>query len=518
MRGSVKFEFWTTVCANAFMLIALATPALAQAQTGATVAGYVKALSPAVFVRKGPGPLVPAKVGEVLSPGSTVVTGAGGKVELLFADGTQVALGKESTFRIGDYRFEAADPRSGRADFGLVSGSMSVVTGAIHTRNPSALHVSAGTGVIGILSKDVTAFVVEVDPEDKQRPGWAAVTVGAISIQTPSGRISQIAADQFARWRDDVRATPALPLAAAPAVFQSMVMASRATVSETPLPVDVQSAAVQAGLMLNPASAQGARSGVTTTPLSGQLNMVVGNVLVRDPSGAQARARIGDSFGPGTTFITSDKSEVGLLFSEGHYAALGEKSVMRIADRQPDTAAVGPGSASLGLTAGRLSVVTWSGSGDGPGTLSVAVGNALVSILSKGVVAYVVEVDASTKDAGSAAVTAGSISVKTPAGPPIAVSSDKYTSWKPGEPPAPLQALSSAPSALQLAFADTILGAPGNAEVAAELASLPPTAAGPSAPPTTDSPQAPPSPAAPAPVILPPVSPGGGGGCTGSPC
>lgn len=512
MRGAIKVKLLTAANAVVLMLVQFALPSPVFAQTGTAAVGFVKALTPPVFIKKGAGPLVPAKVGDILASGTTVVTGAGGKADLLFADGQQVVLGKYSTFRIEDYRFDPANPGAGRANFGLVSGSMSVVTGAIHTQNPGGLRFSAGTGVISILSKDVTAFVVEADPEEKQRPGWAAVTVGAISIQTPSGKISQIAADQFARWRDESSLISAQPLAAAPAVIQALVMASRATVGETSLPVDVQTAAVQAAQMLNQSSGQGLPSNVITSALSGRLNMVTGDVQIRSASGVQSHARVGDTFGPGTTFMTASKGEVGLLFSEGHYVALAENSVLRIADRPADSPTDQPGSASLGLTAGRLSLVTWASFGERPAMLSVAVGNAMVSVLSKGVVAYVVEVDSETKDAGWAAVTAGSISVKTPTGPPLAVSPDKYTSWKPDEPPAPVQALSGAPSALQLAFADTILAAPGSAEVAAELASLPPTAAGPGTPPAATPP------VALAPVIVPPVSPGGGGGCTGSPC
>lgn len=519
MRGAMKFELLTAVFTALALLVPLTTPSVAYAQAGA--AGYVKSLSPTVFIRKGSGAQVPAKVGDVLSPGSTVVTGAAGKVDLLFADGLQISLGKESVLRIDDYRFDAANPREGRANISLVNGRMSMVTGAIHTDNATGLRLSAGTGTISVLSKDVTAFVVEVDPDEKQRPGWAAVTVGAIAIQTPSGRISQIAADQFARWRDGERQLEALPLAAAPAVLQAQVTASRATIAEASQPVDVQSASVQAALMLSQAKAQGSASSMTTAALSGQLNMVTGNVQMRSPSGAQSQARVGDTFGPGTTFLTGPKGEVGLLFSEGHYAALGEKSVLRIAGsgtREADTA-------SLALTEGRLSLVTWAYAGEAPVPLNVGVGNALISILSKGVVAYVVEVDSETKDAGSAAVTAGIISVKTPVGPPVAVSSDKYTSWKPEKPPAPLGALAGAPASLQLAFADTIASAPTNAEVAAEVASLPPTAAGPVPAPQPAAPQPtaeplpqPPPPVALAAVIVPPVAPGGGGGCTGSPC
>lgn len=226
------------------------------ATTTTSASGFIYAASGTVFIRRGSGPEVPAKIGDVFGPGTTFRTGTDSSAVLLFADGQIVTLNNDSVLRIDDYRFDARDIKASRATLGLMSGVMRLVTGAIHTGNRDALLISAGNTLIGILSKDVTAFVVEVDPKSLG-VGAAAVTVGEISIQTPLGPRVTVASDQFTRWQPGVPPAAAAPLAAAPAVFQALVAASRATVLPSNAPLDIESAAVQAALGALPASGAG---------------------------------------------------------------------------------------------------------------------------------------------------------------------------------------------------------------------------------------------------------------------
>ena len=221
-----------------------------------TASGFVSSARGAVFIRRGSGPELPAKVGDIFGPGTTFRTGAEGSAVLLFADGQNVTLSSESVLRIDDYRFDARDIKASKATLGLMSGIMRLVTGAIHTDNPGGLLISAGNASIGILSKDVTAFVVEVNPKSLGI-GASAVLVGEISIQTPTGPVVTIASDQFTRWQPGVPPMPPMPLAAAPAIFQAVVAASRATVLPSNAPLDIQSAAVQAALEALPATSAG---------------------------------------------------------------------------------------------------------------------------------------------------------------------------------------------------------------------------------------------------------------------
>ena len=521
-----KFDFLRAVCAICLAAFQLATLSVANAQTGAgapqtSLGGFVKSLTGIVSIRRGSAGEVQAKAGDLFGAGTVIQTGTGGEVVLLFADGQNVTLGKDSVFRIDVYQFNPANPKAGRASFVLVSGTMSVVTGAIHTENPSALHISVGKAALDILSKDVTAFVVIVDPKEL---GWAsaAVTIGQIAIETTSGKFPLVATDQFVRWRDKLALTPPQPLAAAPAVFQAIVALYRATVLGASTPIDIQSASVQAALSLSQATGQGSRSSESSTSVSGQLNLVSGPVFLRDGSGREVQAKIGDVFGPDMTIRTGSNGKVGLLFAEGQYAVLSADSVFRIAGTQTD-ARVAPSNAPIGLVSGKMSFVSWVAAPvNNPGAMGVAAGTALIGIVGTGVTAFVVEVD--SQGLSSAAVSAGEVSLRTADGPPIRIAADRFTTWQLATAPTPPRPLSEAPGQLQFAFNVTLTRVSREAEVAEALASLPATAAGLVQTPVTDQTQAQvqasaqPAPVALVLVILPPVSPGGGGGCTGSPC
>jgi hypothetical protein len=230
----------------------------AQTPGVANAAGFVSSASDGVLIRRGNGPFVPVAVGDLFGPGTTFSTGADGAAVLLFADGQNVTLGNDSVLRIDDFRFDSRNAKVSRATLGLMSGMMRFVTGAIHTGNPEGLVLSAGNAAVDILSKDTTAFVVEVDPKSLD-VGAAAAIIGEISIDTPTGALVRVGPDQYTRWQNGVAPSSPAPLAAAPAVFQAVVAASRATVVPSNLPVDIQSAALQAALGTLPAPGAGSQ-------------------------------------------------------------------------------------------------------------------------------------------------------------------------------------------------------------------------------------------------------------------
>ena len=248
-------------------MVQAATPSavMAQAAQGRTApgggaitaapSGFLSSASGTVFVRRGTGPEVRAKVGDLFGFGITFRTGGESSAVLIFSDGQNVTLNTDSALRIDDYRFDVRDLKSSKATLGLLSGVMRLVTGAIHTDNRDGLFISAGNASIGISSKDVTAFVIEVDPKSLG-VGETAVIVGEISIQTADGPIVTVASEQFSRWQPGAPPSAPIPLAAAPAFFQALVAASRATVLPSNGPLDIQSAAVQAALeALSPSGA-----------------------------------------------------------------------------------------------------------------------------------------------------------------------------------------------------------------------------------------------------------------------
>lgn len=235
--------------------VVLAQPVQRTAPAAVAPAGLINSVSGNVYARRGTGEEVLLKPGDVFTPGTTFRSGPDGNVVLLFADGQNVTLSKDSTLRVDEYRFDARDPKSGRSSINLVAGVMSFVSGAIHTANPQALTVRMGEASVGIMSKDVTAFTAQTTPSSTE-PGFVSVTVGEIAVRTPTGAVT-VASDQFVRLQTGVPPSQPIPLAAAPAIFQAQVAASRATVLPSNDPVDVQSTAVQLALSALPAPGAG---------------------------------------------------------------------------------------------------------------------------------------------------------------------------------------------------------------------------------------------------------------------
>lgn len=236
--------------------VAQAVPRADPKAESTALAGYVNSVSGSVFIRRGSGPEVPAKQGDLFDKGTIFTTGSDGQIGLLFADGQNVSLSPDSVLRVEEYRFDPRDMKTSKATFGLMVGMMRFVTGAIHSQNREALIVSAGDAQIGILSKDVTAFVVQVDSKS-QDIGAAVVTVGEISIQTKVGPVTRLIGDQYSRWQSGGAPTPSQPLLAAPAFLQAAAAAARATVLPTSVLLDIEAAAVKLALANLPATGAG---------------------------------------------------------------------------------------------------------------------------------------------------------------------------------------------------------------------------------------------------------------------
>ena len=226
-----------------------------QDAVGAAAVGLANTLSGNVYMRVGTGPEVLMKQGDVFGPGTTFRTAGDSTVVLLFADGQNITLSKESVLRVDAYRFDANSPLAGQTSIGLLSGVMSIVTGAIQTSNSSALRVSVGGVPLGITGKDVTAFTASVDSAT-QGLGYVAVTVGNVLVPSSSGPVV-VLASQFVRAQPGSAPMLPLPLAAAPAVIQSQVAASQATVLAESKPVNVQTASLLAALAALPPTAAG---------------------------------------------------------------------------------------------------------------------------------------------------------------------------------------------------------------------------------------------------------------------
>jgi hypothetical protein len=134
-------------------------------------------------VRAGPigKPVTAVTLDQRLASGTTVVTGPDAQVILRFDDGQRVVLGQSTHFRIADFRYDEADPKSYRSVFGLLKGALRMVSGAIATRNRQAVALRTPQSTIGIRGTDFMVALVN--------PAYISVLQGAVTATNAAGTV-----------------------------------------------------------------------------------------------------------------------------------------------------------------------------------------------------------------------------------------------------------------------------------------------------------------------------------------
>ena len=95
------------------------------------------------------------RLGDEVSQGDTVVTGANSALVLKFDDGQVAALTANSRMIISSYTYNPAT-ESGNVLLSLVTGGMRAITGLIGRRSPNQVAYRAATATIGIRGTDAT--------------------------------------------------------------------------------------------------------------------------------------------------------------------------------------------------------------------------------------------------------------------------------------------------------------------------------------------------------------------------
>ena len=458
-------------------------------QATATV-GIVNSVTGVVLVRNANGSESTAKVGDVVTRGTIVSTGVGGEAVLLFPDGQHVTLNSDSTVRVEEYRYEVNDIKSSRTNLALTTGIMRVVTGAINAEHPDALRITAGDATISVRSRDATSFVVESDTKNGRETGSLAVIVGEVFVERPDKTNIIVETDKYTRWQPFLSPLEPLPVAAAPAYVQAMAAAGQS---------------------------QQARESAQPTALTGVINSVFGEVMIRTTAGELVPAKPGDIVTAGSIVSTGVDGEAVLFFPDGQQLSVAGDSTLRVDEYRFDTRDSKESRATFSLTTGTMQVVTGAIHATNPDALRVTAGDAVIGVLSKDVSSFVVESETKfSREAGSLAVIAGEVSVLRPDGTTTKIDTDQFTRWRPSiNPEDPKLLAKAAEDFKELVATVQARSAPDNVALDVEtavvlaLASLPAAAAG-----TEEVAQVPTT----TPVFLPPVTPGAAGGCVGSPC
>jgi len=135
-------------------------------------------------VRAGPigKPVTGVTLDQRLASGTTVVTGPDAQVILRFDDGQQVVLDHSTHFRIVDFQYNEADPKTDRSVFGLLKGALRMVSGAIATRNREAVALRIPQAMIGIRGTDFMVALVN--------PAYISVLEGAVTATNAAGTVA----------------------------------------------------------------------------------------------------------------------------------------------------------------------------------------------------------------------------------------------------------------------------------------------------------------------------------------
>lgn len=146
------FPLRATLLALAASTITFSAAALAQ-----DAVGTVKRLEGQATLASATGERA-AQVGTAVYRGERVVTRAGGAVGLTLLDGTQLAVGPNSTVRVQNFQFDTTT-RQGSLLVDISRGAMRMVSGLIARQDNRAVSINTPTATIGIRGTD---FVVDI--------------------------------------------------------------------------------------------------------------------------------------------------------------------------------------------------------------------------------------------------------------------------------------------------------------------------------------------------------------------
>lgn len=242
---------------------------------------------------------------------------------------------------------------------------------------------------------------------------------------------------------------------------------------------------------------------------AGRVTATCGPVFMLTPSGGTIIAKVGDTYEPGTSFNTGSDGRVVITFTDGQNVALGPDSTFRITQYQFDANNIRASSSTAGLLSGTMRYVTGAIHLNNRRGVHISAGRSKVDILNAGMADFTLAVDTPAAAAGAATVSVGEIAMDTPSGRITGISAGQFSRWQPGAVPTPPAPLAAAPAVFQAAVAalqgtrspTQISGSPECQALEAALEAMTRAAR------TLVTP-----------FINPMLTPGGGGGCLGSPC
>ncbi len=117
-------------------------------------------------IKKAKGPAFVERAGERISaePGlpiethDVLVTEAGGRIAVTFADNSRYSVGPKSRISLDSFEFDTTSHK-GVFETSVESGTVAIISGQIAKKTPDAMKVRTPTSILGVRG---TRFVVEV--------------------------------------------------------------------------------------------------------------------------------------------------------------------------------------------------------------------------------------------------------------------------------------------------------------------------------------------------------------------
>ena len=213
---------------------------LAQATGALAAVAYVHQVQGTLTAQNGSGPARTLKLGDLLDPGVTLSTGAKSTAVVKFEDGQIAVLEPDTRFTVRQYSYNKKQIRNSNILFQLVQGGLRFVTGVIGSTNNDAFKLTAGTSTIGVRGTDGTVLYDAI-----ANIITAAVNVGTLALQTPSGTVT-VPTGTFSSSAPGAPPSAPTPIAqATAAVAAQLALASSVAVPiNTPIVVEVSARAV----------------------------------------------------------------------------------------------------------------------------------------------------------------------------------------------------------------------------------------------------------------------------------
>ena len=213
---------------------------LAQATSALAAVAYVHRVQGTLTAQNGSGPARTAKLGDLLDPGVTLSTGAKSTAVVKFEDGQIAVLEPDTRFTVRQYSYNKKQVRNSNILFQLAQGGLRFVTGVIGSTNHDAFKLTAGTSTIGVRGTDGTVLYDTI-----ANIITAAVNVGTLALQTPSGTVT-VPTGAFSSSAPGTPPSAPAPIAqATAAVAAQLALASSVAVPiNTPIVVEVSARAV----------------------------------------------------------------------------------------------------------------------------------------------------------------------------------------------------------------------------------------------------------------------------------